>query len=121
VLFRIQVFVTALGVGGVPGDTYKLVNASRTCNGGSTTRHHDGKGGDYLQTFFICTDGTVVNGKARAAISDSVEGLVAGSSGLGDLFGIRELRAEGTSVPLLGNVVLCSSNASTTALLSLVH
>ena len=82
-LFRNRVFVTALGVGGVRGDTSGHVSASRTCNSGSTTHHHDGKGRDYLQTFSICTDGTVGNGKACAAISDGVEGLVTGSSGLG--------------------------------------
>ena len=82
-LFRNQVFVIVLGVGGVLGGTSGLVNASRTCNDGSTTRHHDGKYGDYLQTFSVRTGGSVGNGKAHAAISGGVEGLVAGSSGLG--------------------------------------
>jgi hypothetical protein len=121
VLFRNQVFVTALGVGGVIGGTSGLVNAYRTCTNGSTARHHDGKRRDYLQTFSVRTDGTVGNGKAHAAISDGVEGLVAGSSGLGGPVGIRKLRTEGRGVVLLGEVVLCVSNTSATALLSLVH
>ena len=79
---RNQVFVTALGVGGVVGGTSGLV-ASRTCTNGSTARHHDGKCRDYIHTFSVCTDGTVGNGKAHTAISDGVEGLLAGSSGLG--------------------------------------
>ena len=60
-----------------------LQTASRTCNSGSTTRHHNGKHVGYLQTFFVRTDGTVGNGKAYAAISDSVEGLVTSAPDLG--------------------------------------
>jgi hypothetical protein len=63
-----------------------LRTASRTCNSGSTTRHHNGKHVDHLQAFFVRTDRTVGNGKANAAISDGVEDLATSAPDLGSRF-----------------------------------
>ena len=67
---------------------------SRSCNRevGQPPRI-EGKRKDYLQTFFTHIDGTVGEGKTRTTVSDSVEGLVTKSSGLGGQ--IRWPRMEG--------------------------
>ena len=52
---------------------------------------------NYLQTFFVCSDGAVSDGETHATISDGIESLVAKGSGLGRH--IRVLGERGCCVP----------------------
>lgn len=74
--FRNQVFVIAVGVGGILEGTRRLVSGAQNLQWrcGLATHHYDGNRQGHLQPFFIQTDGTA---------ADDAQDIVTKNRGLG--------------------------------------
>ena len=78
-----------------------------------------GRGGDYLQTFFIRSNGAVGHGETHTTVPDGVEGLVTESSGLGRHIRFLGAESQESGIGLLRvNAALAQTFYTTSAIAS---